>query len=113
MIGAQYYAGALCSQKVPELLRRQACSFGDTAHGDGINGIVPGNGQPGLPVSQDNMSALACDVKTELFKNAHGVLLADAWNLGHSALNGDEFRRDFLMFLSGLTPDVFLRDLKP
>jgi hypothetical protein len=32
------------------------------------------------------MSALACDVKTELFKKADGVLLADSRNLGHGVL---------------------------
>ena len=48
-----------------------------------------------------------------LFKNAHRVLLADSRYLGHSASNGDEFRRDFLVFLRGLPPNVLFGNLQP
>lgn len=78
-----------------------------------MNGIVPGNDQTSFTVGHDDMPALACDAKTELFKNAHRVLLADSRNLGHRALNGDEFRRYFLVFLCGLAPYVLFRNLQP
>ena len=74
---------------------------------------MPGNDQARLAVGHDNRSALAPDAKTELFKNAYCVLLADSRNLGHNASDRDEFRGDFFMFLRGLAPDVFFRDLQP
>ncbi len=90
-----------------------AVSLCDTAHSDCINGIMPGNDEARPAVCHDDMSALACDAKTELFKNAHCVLLADARNFWHGRLNRDEFRGDFLVVLRGLAPYVFFRDLQP
>ena len=48
-----------------------------------------------------------------VFKNAHGVLLADSRNLGPSTSNGDQFRCDFLAFSCGFAPHVFFRNLQP
>jgi hypothetical protein len=100
-------------QEVSELLWRQSGGFCDTAHSDCINGIMPGNDEARLAIRHDNMAALACHAKTELFKNAYCVLLADSRNLGRGALNRNEFRGHFLVVLRGLAPYVFFRDFQP
>jgi hypothetical protein len=74
---------------------------------------MPGNDEARPAVRHDDMSALACDAKTELFKNAYCVLLADSRNFWRDRSNRDEFRRDFLVALCGLAPYVFFRDLQP
>lgn len=74
---------------------------------------MPWNDQPRPAVGHNDMSALACDSETELFKNADRVLLADSRNLGHNRLNRDKFRGDFLVLLCRIATDVFFRDLQP
>jgi len=59
------------------------------------------------------MSALPRDAKTKLFKNADSIPLADSWNFRHSRLHCYEFRSDFLVFLRGFAPNVFLGDFQP
>ena len=78
-----------------------------------MNRIMPWNNETDLAVCHDDMAALARDPKPKLFKYTHGVLLANSRNLRHSALNRDQFRGDFLVFLCGLTPYIFFRDLQP
>lgn len=59
------------------------------------------------------MAALAGDSKTDFFKDADRVLLADSRNLGHGGSNGDEFGGDFAVVLRGLMPDILFGDLQP
>ena len=100
-------------EEVSERLRSQAGGFGDTTHRDCVDRIISGNNQACLAVRHDDVAALAGDVKAEFLKNAHGILLADSGNFRHSALDGDKFGRDFVLFLCGLVVEVFFRNCEP
>src|SRR5438552_2879090 len=72
------------SKQLAELIRCQSGGLGDAAHRDCVNWVVAWNGEAGLAVGHHDMSALAGNPVTELFKDADGVALADARNLRHT-----------------------------
>jgi hypothetical protein len=54
-----------------------------TAHGEGIDGIVAGDGQNADAVSHDNVLALASNAKTGFLEGADGIQMVDAGKLSH------------------------------
>lgn len=48
------------SHQFPELFRRPPGSRGDANHGDGVDGIVARNDEPGFAVAHDDVTALRC-----------------------------------------------------
>ncbi len=67
-----------------KLLDRESSIANDTAHGDGVDGIVARNGQDPRPVTHDNVLALAKYSEPRLFKRADSIQVIDAGKLGQS-----------------------------
>ena len=60
---------------------------GDAAHGEGIHGVVPGNGEDPDTVRHDDVLALSDDLKACLLQPTYGVLMVDARDSGHALPN--------------------------
>src|SRR5690348_80457 len=69
------------SQQFAKLLRRQARSFGDVAHRDGVDGIVAWY-RKGLG-SSAQVLAFANDPPAELFEDTDSILVIDARQFRH------------------------------
>lgn len=67
-----------------ELLGRQTSISRDSAHREGIDGIVTRNGHNALAVGHDDMLALARDAKADLLEHPDRVEVIDAREFGHA-----------------------------
>ena len=100
------------SEQTPELIGGQSGAFGNRTHGEGIDGIVPGNDQALPTIGHNDMSTLTGDVEAQFFKDADGVLLADTWNCWRDS-KGDHFAGKTRSPGFRLALDVFLGDFEP
>jgi len=56
---------------------------GNSAHCEGVNGIMPGNSQSCYAIGHDNVFALTNDPKAGLFQGPNCLFGADARDLRH------------------------------
>ena len=70
------------SEKVSKFFRGQACVFGDRAHGERIDRVVAGNGEPNPTVAHHDVTGLAGNPEAEFLEDSHGIFLADSGQLG-------------------------------
>ena len=75
------YVNATQLEQLPELLNREAGITDDTAHGEGIDRVVTGNGENTLPIGHYDVLALARDPETGLFERAHCIEVIDSGQL--------------------------------
>ena len=66
-------------QQSTELLDRQTRIASDPAHGEGIDGIVPRDGNDAHTIAHDDMLSLTGDIEAGLLERAHSVKVIDAW----------------------------------
>ena len=71
------------SQQRLERVDGQASVAYDTAHGEGVHGIVAGDGQNTDAVGHDDVLALAGDTKTSFLQGTNGIEVVDAGQLTH------------------------------
>lgn len=70
-------------EQIHEFSDRQTRILDNTAQGVSIDGIVSGYDELPMPVTHNNMAALANDDKARLFQCANGVKMIDARDLDH------------------------------
>jgi hypothetical protein len=70
------------SEEIAELRYGQTRIARDCAPGEGVYGIVPGNGHDPLTVAHDDVLALPHYAKTGFFERANGVKVIDAGIFG-------------------------------
>ena len=70
-------------QEVFERVDGEAGVTHDTAHGEGVNGIVAGDGQNTDAVGHDDVLALAGDTKISFLQGTNGIEVVDARPLAH------------------------------
>jgi hypothetical protein len=66
-----------------EFRRRKSGIRGNCAHRKRVDGIMPGNGQPGDAIRHDYMFAVPDDPKTGFFQGPNSLFTTDIGNLGH------------------------------
>jgi hypothetical protein len=69
-------------QELPKLLDGEAGVARDTAHGDGVDWVVAGNGEDARAVAHDDVLALAQHDKPCLLERPDCIEVIDAGELG-------------------------------
>ena len=103
----------LKSQQLAKLFGCQPGCFGDVAHGDGMDGIVPGDGQCIRAFAHDGVLALADHAPAQLLQDADGIFVVDSRELGHGVRKSSVGQLDrgglhFQPFIGPLPPFEFL-----
>lgn len=66
-------------QQRAKLVVGEARILDDTAHREGVDGIVPRDSDDPYAIAHDDMLALPDYPETGLLESAHGILVIDAW----------------------------------
>jgi len=53
-------------------------------HSDDVDGVMPWNDEPLLPIAKDQVARLPHEALTQLLEHTNGFLLADAGQTGYS-----------------------------
>ena len=76
------------SKKLLELIHRETSIANETAHGEGVHGVVPGNGEDPSTIGHHDMFTLANHLEADLLEGTHCLEMPDSRKLGlHSHLN--------------------------
>jgi hypothetical protein len=79
------------SEKLAKFVHGVASVFGDSAHGEGIDWVVSGDGDKLGAVGHDDVAALANDFETSFFQSPDGVKVIDARQLWHKSNHDFDF----------------------